>query len=132
LKGAQELCRRYGTLFIVDEIQTGLGRPGRWFALGHYGLQPDMGVMGKAPSGGYMPVSAMATTRALFDKAVGTLERSYVHQSTYGRNRLSMAAGLATLRIIERDGLVQHAERVGAMLLDGLRELQERHEMISE
>jgi ornithine--oxo-acid transaminase len=132
LEGAQELCRRYGTLFVVDEIQTGLGRTGRWFALERWGLQPDVVLVGKALSGGYMPVAAMATTRAIFDRAVGTLERSYVHQSTYGRNRLSMAAGLATLRIIERDGLVEHAERIGTMLLDGLRELQDRHEMIAE
>jgi ornithine--oxo-acid transaminase len=132
LEGAQELCRRYGTLFVVDEIQTGLGRTGRWFALDQWGLTPDIVLVGKALSGGYMPVAAMATTRAIFDRAVGTLERSYVHQSTYGRNRLSMAAGLATLRIIERDGLVEHAGRVGAMLLDGLRELQGRHEMIAE
>jgi ornithine--oxo-acid transaminase len=132
LEGAQELCRRYGTLFVVDEIQTGLGRTGRWFALERSELQPDVVLVGKALSGGYMPVAAMATTREIFDRAVGTLERSYVHQSTYGRNRLSMAAGLATLRIIERDGLVEQAERIGVMLLDGLRELQERHEMVAE
>jgi ornithine--oxo-acid transaminase len=132
LEGAQELCRRYGTLFVVDEIQTGLGRTGSWFALERWGLKPDVVLVGKALSGGYMPVAAMATTREIFDRAVGTLERSYVHQSTYGRNRLSMAAGLATLRIIERDGLVGHADRIGTMLLDGLRELQDRHEMIAE
>jgi len=132
LEAAQELCRRYGTLFVVDEIQTGLGRTGRWFALEHWGLEPDVVLIGKALSGGYMPVAAMATTRAIFDRAVGTLERSYVHQSTYGRNRLSMAAGLAALRIIERDGLVEHSERIGTMLLEGLRELQGRHEMIAE
>jgi 4-aminobutyrate aminotransferase-like enzyme len=79
-----------------------------------------------------MPVAAMVTTREIHDKAVGTLERCYVHQSTFGRNRLSMAAGLAVLRIIERDRLVEHAVRVGAVLLDGLAELQQRHEMIGE
>jgi acetylornithine/succinyldiaminopimelate/putrescine aminotransferase len=132
LKAAQDLCRRYGTLFVADEIQTGLGRTGRWFALEHSGLQPDMVLIGKTLSGGYMPVSAMATTRALFDRAVGTLERSYVHQSTYGRNRLSMAAGLAAVRLIERDRLVENSERVGTFLRDGLAGLQERHEMIAE
>jgi ornithine--oxo-acid transaminase len=132
LQGAQELCRRYGTMFVVDEIQTGLGRTGSWFALEHWGLEPDFVLIGKALSGGYMPVAAMATRREIYQKAVGTLERSYVHQSTFGRNRLSMAAGLATLRIIERDGLVEHAARVGAVLRDGLAELQERYEMIKE
>ena len=132
LRAAQELCRRYGTLFVLDEIQTGLGRTGKWFALEHWALQPDFVLVGKALSGGYMPVAAMVTTREIFQRAVGTLERSYVHQSTYGRNRLSMAAGLATLRIIERDGLTEHAARIGAVLRDGLLELQQRYELIKE
>lgn len=132
LQAAQELCRRYGTLFVADEIQTGLGRTGKWFALEHSGLQPDFVLVGKALSGGYMPVAAMITTREIFQRAVGTLERSYVHQSTYGRNRLSMAAGLATLRVIDRDGLVEHAARVGGVLREGLEQLQERHELLEE
>ncbi len=132
LLGAQELCRRYGTMFVLDEIQTGLGRTGRWFALEHWGLEPDFVLVGKALSGGCMPVAAMVCGREIYQRAVGTLERSYVHQSTYGRNRLSMAAGLATLRIIERDHLVEHAAHVGAVLRDGLEELRERHELIAE
>jgi acetylornithine/succinyldiaminopimelate/putrescine aminotransferase/nucleoside-diphosphate-sugar epimerase len=132
LLAAQALCRRYGTLFVIDEIQTGLGRTGTWFALEHWGLDPDFVLVGKALSGGYMPVAAMVTSREIYQKAVGTLERSYVHQSTFGRNRLSMAAGLATMRIIERDQLVEHAARMGRLLLDGLVELSRRHEMIKE
>jgi acetylornithine/succinyldiaminopimelate/putrescine aminotransferase/nucleoside-diphosphate-sugar epimerase len=132
LQQARELCRRYGTLFILDEIQTGLGRTGRWFALEHSGLEPDFVLVGKALSGGYMPVAAMVTHRDIFQRAVGKLERAYVHQSTFGRNRLSMAAGLATIRIIERDRLVEHAETVGAMLMRGLVALQQRHEILKE
>jgi ornithine--oxo-acid transaminase len=132
LHGAQELCRRYGTLFVADEIQTGLGRTGKWFALEHSNLEPDFVLVGKALSGGYMPVAAMVTTREIFQKAVGTLERSYVHQSTYGRNRLSMAAGLATIRIIERDALAEHAANVGAFLQDGLEQLRQRYEIVKE
>jgi ornithine--oxo-acid transaminase len=132
LQGAQELCRRYGTMFVVDEIQTGLGRTGKWFALEHWALEPDFVLAGKALSGGYMPVAAMVTRREIYQKAVGTLERSYVHQSTYGRNRLSMAAGLATMRIIERDGLLEHVARMSAVLREGLVELQQRYEMIKE
>jgi acetylornithine/succinyldiaminopimelate/putrescine aminotransferase len=132
LQAAQELCRRYGTMFIVDEVQTGLGRTGKWFGLEHWGLEPDFVLVGKALSGGYMPVAAMVTTREIYQQAVGTLERSYVHQSTFGRNRLSMAAGVATLRIIERDGIVERAANVGAVLRDGLVELQRRYEMIKE
>ncbi|MEN3283296.1 MAG: ornithine--oxo-acid transaminase [Solirubrobacteraceae bacterium] len=132
LQAAQQLCRRYGTLFVVDEIQTGLGRTGAWFALAHSGLEPDFVLVGKALSGGYMPVAAMVTRREIYQRAVGTLERSYVHQSTFGRNRLSMAAGLATLRIIERDRLVEHSAAMGDVLRDGLAELQQRHEMIKQ
>src|SRR3954447_21500358 len=132
LQEAQALCRRYGTLFAIDEVQTGLGRTGKWFALEHWGLEPDFVLAGKALSGGYMPVAAMVTRREIYQKAVGKLERSYVHQSTFGRNRLSMAAGLATLRIIERDGLVAHAARIGTILTDGIADLQQRYDMIGE
>ena len=132
LQGAQELCRRHGTLFVIDEIQTGLGRTGKWFALEHWGLEPDVVLVGKALSGGYMPVAAMVTRRKVYEQAVGTLDRCYVHQSTYGRNRLSMAAGLATMRIIERDGLLEHAEHIGDLLFAGLADLSARYEMISE
>jgi ornithine--oxo-acid transaminase len=132
LQGAQELCRRYGTMFVVDEIQTGLGRTGRWFALERWDLEPDFVLVGKALSGGYMPVAAMVTTRETFQRAVGTLERSYVHQSTFGRNRLSMAAGIAALRVIERDRLVERAEHMSRLLCNGLAELQQRYEMIKE
>jgi ornithine--oxo-acid transaminase len=129
---AQQLCRKYGTLFVADEIQTGLGRTGKWFALEHWGLQPDFVLVGKALSGGYMPVAAMVTTRDIFQRAVGTMERSYVHQSTYGRNRLAMAAGVASMRVIERDGLVENSDRIGRVLTEGLRDLAKRYDIVSE
>jgi ornithine--oxo-acid transaminase len=132
LREAQALCRRYGTLFVMDEIQTGLGRTGKMFALEHWGLEPDIITIGKTLSGGYMPVAAMITRRDIHTKAVGTLERSYVHQSTYGRNRLSMAAGLASLRVIQRDGLVEHSARIGQVLMGGLEALKSKYEMVKE
>jgi ornithine--oxo-acid transaminase len=132
LQGVQELCRRYGTLFVLDEVQTGLARTGRWFALEHWDLEPDIVTLAKALSGGFMPTGAMVTRREIFQKAVGTLERCYVQQSTYGRNRLSMAAGLAAVRVIERDGLVEHAARMGERLRDGLYSLRERYEMLDD
>jgi acetylornithine/succinyldiaminopimelate/putrescine aminotransferase/nucleoside-diphosphate-sugar epimerase len=132
LRGAQELCRRYGTMFVLDEVQTGLARTGKWFALEHWDLTPDFVLVGKALSGGLVPVAAMVTRRDIFQRAVGTLERSYVHQSTFGRNRMSMAAGLATVRVIERDRLVERAMEMGSVLMEGLRELEGRHEMLKE
>jgi ornithine--oxo-acid transaminase len=132
LRDVQELCRRYGTMFILDEVQTGLGRTGAWFALEHWGLEPDFVLVGKALSGGYMPVAAMVTRRHIYQSAVGTLERSYVHQSTFGRNRLSMAAGLAAMRVIERDRLVERAAASGTSLLEGLTALKQRHEIVKD
>jgi ornithine--oxo-acid transaminase len=132
LRAAQECCRRHGALFVLDEVQTGLGRTGRWFAMERDDLEPDFVLVGKALSGGYMPVAAMVTRREHYQRAVGTLERCYVHQSTYGRNRLSMAAGLATIRVIERDGLVEHAAGIGERLLSGLHELRERHSIVKD
>jgi acetylornithine/succinyldiaminopimelate/putrescine aminotransferase len=132
LQAAQELCRRHGTMFVVDEVQTGLGRTGKWFALEHWGLEPDFVLVGKALSGGYVPVAAMATRREIYDKAVGTLERSYVHQSTFGRNQLSMAAGLAAMRVIERDRLTDHSQRIGTLLLDELKRFEHRFEIVKE
>jgi ornithine--oxo-acid transaminase len=132
LRGAQELCRRFGTMFVLDEVQTGLGRTGKWFALEHWGLDPDFVLIGKALSGGYLPVAAMFTRREIYQRAVGTLERSYVHQSTFGRNRLSMAAGLATINVIERDRLAERAAKTGAVLFEGLAELQQRHEIVKD
>jgi len=132
LQAAQELCRRHGAMFVLDEIQTGLGRTGAWFALERWRLQPDFVLVGKALSGGCMPVAAMVTSREIYQRAVGTLERCYVHQSTFGRNRLSMAAGLATIRVIERDGLLAHAARMGELLREGLAELQRRHPIVKQ
>jgi len=132
LRGAADLCANYGTLLTIDEIQTGLGRTGRWFALEEAGIVPDFVLIAKALSGGYMPVAAMTTTREIYQMAVGTLERSYVHQSTYGRNRLSMAAGLATVRLIERDDLIENAARMGELLHNGLVDLQKNHHLIGD
>ena len=132
LRAAQDLCRRYGTLFALDEVQTGLGRTGTMFVLDRFGLEPDFVMIGKSLSGGYMPVAAMVTRRDIFQRAVGTLERCFVHQSTYGRNRLSMTAGLASLRVIERDELVANAERMGQVLMGGLRELSTRYGMLAD
>lgn len=126
----QRLCRKYGTLFILDEIQTGLGRTGHWFALETWGLEPDMVLVAKALSGGFVPVGAMVTRRDIYQKVLGTLDRSYTHHSTYGRNRLAMAAGLATIRIIEEEKLVENAAQVGAHLKAGLERFIEKYDMV--
>jgi acetylornithine/succinyldiaminopimelate/putrescine aminotransferase len=126
----QRLCRKYGTLFIMDEIQTGLGRTGRMYALEHWGLEPDIVLVAKALSGGYMPVGAVITTRKVYDALFDSMDRSYVHHSTYARNRLSMAAGLATLQVIREDGLVERTRVLGERIEAGLERLRQKYELV--
>jgi ornithine--oxo-acid transaminase len=132
LPEAQELCRRHGTLLCVDEIQTGLGRTGRFLALEHWGLEPDLVLLSKALSGGYVPVGAILASRAVFDRVFDSMERSVVHSTTFGQNDLAAAAGLATLAEIDDGGLVERAQRLGERLLELTRPLVERHEVVRE
>ncbi len=132
LADAQELCRRTGSLLIVDEVQTGLGRTGRFLALEHWGIQPDMVTLSKALSGGYVPVGALLASRAVFDATFDSMERSVVHGSTFGNGDFAAAAALASLTVIERECLVARAERLGELLLELTRPLVERFEIVRE
>jgi ornithine--oxo-acid transaminase len=130
LREAAELCRRHGTLFIADEIQTGLGRTGRFLAVDHWGVEPDMVLIAKALSGGHVPVGAALTRKRIYDKIFDRMDRAVVHGSTFAKNDLAMAAGLATLDVIEGEGLVSRAERLGERLRDGLSALIGRYEFL--
>jgi ornithine--oxo-acid transaminase len=130
LRSAQELCRRAGTVFIVDEVQTGLGRTGRFLALEHWGLEPDLITLSKALSGGYVPVGAVLASRKVFTATFDTMERSVVHGSTFGGGDLAAAAALATLDVLETEDLVARAARLGDLLLELTRPLVERFEIV--
>jgi ornithine--oxo-acid transaminase len=132
LAGAQELCRRYGTLFAVDEVQTGLGRTGKLFALEHWALQPDLVTVAKSLSGGYVPVGALLMARCVYDAVFDSLEHSVSHGSTFAPNDLAMAAGIATLRELDENGLVTRSARLGELLLERTRALAEEHEVVRE
>ncbi len=132
LSGAQRLCRDAGALFVCDEVQTGLGRTGRFLALEHYGLEPDMVCLAKALSGGLVPIGAVLVSRAAFEKVFDGMERAVRHGSTFGGNDLAAAAGLATLAVLDREGLIAHAERMGALLLEVTSPLVERYEVVRE
>jgi ornithine--oxo-acid transaminase len=132
LQGAQERCRAAGTLFVCDEVQTGLGRTGRFFALEHWDLQPDLICVAKALSGGFVPVGAVLASRAVMDAVFDGMERGVRHGSTFGGNDLAAAAGLATLAVMEREGLVERSERLGALLLELTRPLVDRYEIVRE
>jgi ornithine--oxo-acid transaminase len=130
LAGAAALCRKYGALFIADEIQTGMGRTGRFLAVEHWGVEPDMVLLSKALSGGHAPVGAVLTRKHIFEKVFNRLDRAVVHGSTFARNDLAMAAGLATLEVIESEGLIANAARTGARLLKSFEAMAERYELV--
>src|SRR3954465_3723239 len=111
LQRAQELCRRYGTLFGVDEVQTGLGRTGRMFALEHWGLEPDLITVAKSLSGGYVPVGALLMSAQVYDGVFDSLPNAVSHGSTFAPNDLAMVAGLATLRELDEQGPVERRAR---------------------
>jgi len=129
---AQNLCRRYGALFVCDEVQSGLGRTGKMFAHQHWGLSPDIVTVAKALSGGFIPIGAICYRRDIYDRVFTGMEECVVHSNTFGRNILAMTAGLATLDIIEEEDLVENSAKMGRLLLDGLRSFQDRFEMLSE
>jgi len=132
LQGAQQLCRAAGALLILDEVQTGLGRTGRFLALEHWGVQPDMVTLSKALSGGYVPVGALLASRAVFDATFDSMERSVVHGSTFGGGDLAAAAGLASLQAIEQEHLVERAHELGELLRELTAPLADRYEVVRE
>ncbi len=132
LARAQELCRAAGALFVCDEVQTGIGRTGRFLALEHWGLQPDIVCVAKALSGGLVPIGAALVSRAAFDRVFDGMERAVRHGSTFGGNDLAAAAALATLRVLDKEGLVAHAQRMGDLLMELTSPLVERYEVVSD
>jgi 4-aminobutyrate aminotransferase len=120
----RELCTRHGILLVADEIQSGMGRTGKMWAMQHFGAEPDILLVGKGIASG-MPLGAMVAREDLMTWEIGA------HGSTYGGNPLSCAAALATIDLIE-DGLIENAERVGSFLLDGLRDMQARRPLIKD
>ncbi len=132
LEGAQELCRRYGTLFCVDEVQTGFGRTGTMFAFEHWGLEPDLVPVAKSLSGGYVPVGALLMSRAVHEAVFDSMENAVAHGSTFAPNELAMAAGLATLHELDEEGLVERSARLGERLLELTRPFVEEFEVVRE
>lgn len=130
LCAAQDLLHAHGALLVCDEVQTGIGRTGRFFAYEHEGVQPDIVTVAKALSGGFVPVGATMARAGIFEKVYSTLDRVFVHASTFAGNALAMAAGLATLAVIDDEGLVENARRRGEQLVDGLRRIAVDQPMI--
>ena len=132
LQGAEALCRRHGTLLVADEVQSGLGRTGRFFAFEYSGITPDIVIIAKALSGGYVPCGAVITREKIYKKVFSNMERCVVHSSTFGQGAMAMVAGLATLHVLDSEKLTERAERLGNMLIEGLREIATRYEFVAE
>jgi putrescine aminotransferase len=125
LRAIREACDRHGALMIADEVQTLLGRTGKWFACEHDATAPHLMTMAKALGGGVMPIGALMGTKAIWDSVYS--ESPLSHTSTFGGNSIASAAGLATIQVIEEEGLVQRSAEMGAILLDGLKGVASRH-----
>jgi ornithine--oxo-acid transaminase len=129
---AQALCRRFGTLLVMDEVQTGMGRTGRFLCHQYWGLEPDIITLSKALSGGYVPVGAVLVTSAVFDAVYSSMDRAVVHSSTFSRNQLAMVSGLATLQVLDDEDLVAGAGARGDQLMAALAPLVDKYELLHE
>ncbi len=132
LPAAQRLCRAAGALFVCDEVQTGIGRTGRFLALEHWDLQPDIVCLAKALSGGLVPIGAVLVSREAFASVFDGMERAVRHGSTFGGNDLAAAAALATLRVLDEEDLIARSQRMGELLLELTRPLAERYEVVAD
>jgi len=129
---ALELCRKYGTLAVADEIQTGLGRTGKFWAIEHWGVEPDMILMAKALSGGFIPVGAVAMTGRIMDAVFNRMDRAVVHGSTFSKNNMAMAAGIAAIDLIVQEKLVENAARIGGEIVAGLTAMIPRFDFLKQ
>jgi len=132
LAAAQEAVHAAGALLIADEVQCGLGRTGEFFAFQHDGVEPDLVATAKALSGGYIPVGATLGREEIFASVYSSIDRVLVHDSTFGSNAQAMAVGLATLHVLEHEGVIDNARVVGKQLTDRLAGLAERYELVHD
>lgn len=133
LTAAGELLHRSGALLIADEVQTGIGRTGDFFAYQHEpDARPDLVCAAKALSGGYVPIGATLGKEWIFKKVFSSMDRVQIHSASFGANAQAMAAGLATLAVMEEEQLTTHARRIGDLLRDRLAALVERYEMLQD
>src|SRR5262249_9053392 len=124
LRGVRDLCTEYGILMICDEVMAGFGRTGRWFAVDHWGVVPDMITMAKGLTSAYVPLGAVGLRRSIakhFDEQV------LCCGLTYNSHPLACAAALAVLRVYEEDRLLENAQRQGLLMKELLAGLQRRH-----
>ena len=130
---AARLCRKYGALLVADEIQSGMGRTGRFLAVEHDGdVDPDIVLLAKTLSGGFVPVGAVLCKKWIHEKVFSSMQRSVVHSSTFSQGSFAMAAGLAALDVLDRHKLVARAGQLGDMIGEGLKAMIPSFEFMKE
>ncbi len=132
LTAAASLLHEHGALLICDEVQTGVGRTGKFFAYQHEEVTPDIVTVAKALSGGFVPVGAMLAKDWIFEKVYSSMDRMMVHSTTFKGGSLAMAAGLASLHVLDTEGLVENAARTGAALRQALAGMAERFDVLAD
>ena len=130
LKQVERLTRQYGTLFLADEIQTGMGRTGKLFCVEHENVEPDVLILSKSLGGGVMPIGAIVTTDAIWKKAYGTLETGLLHTSTFGGNSRACACGVAAIRTIIQKRLPENAAVMGERIAASISKLSGRFSVL--
>ena len=127
LTAVRNLCDKYGVLMIADEVQTGIGRTGKWFAVDHEGVTPDIMALAKALGGGIMPIGSFTATPEVWS---GLIESPFLHTSTFGGNQMACVAGIATFKVIEEEDLLNRGAAAGAYLKKGLEEIQKDYPLV--
>ena len=128
----REICDKYGVLLIADEVITGFGRTGKMFATEHWGVVPDMMTVAKGITSGYIPMGGCITRGEISDAFIGSQKASFKHVITFGGHPVAAAAALKNIEIMENEGMVENAAKQGAYLLDGLKEMKEKYQMIGD
>ena len=133
LAAASKLCHKHGSLFIADEVQSGIGRTGKFVALQHEdAVEPDVVIVSKSLSGGYVPIAAVVMSEKVFAKTFSSLDRAVVHSSTFGKSNFAMTAGLATLSVLDDEKLIENAAKMGDLLGNRLLALKDKYEFIHD
>jgi acetylornithine/succinyldiaminopimelate/putrescine aminotransferase len=133
LGDAARLCHKYGALLVIDEVQCGIGRTGKFLALHHEpDVDPDIVIVSKSLSGGYIPIAAVVMKESVFAKTFSSLDRAVVHSSTFGKSNFAMTAGLATLHVLDEENLMENAQKMGDLLGQRLLAVKDKYEFIKD
>ncbi|MEE8466116.1 MAG: aspartate aminotransferase family protein, partial [Dehalococcoidia bacterium] len=128
----REICDKYGCLLIADEVITGFGRTGKMFATEHWGVVPDIMTVAKGLTSGYIPMGGAITRGAISDAFIGSARAAFKHVITFGGHPVAAAAALKNIEIMEDEGMIENSAKMGSYLLDGLKEMKEKYQMIGD